>query len=130
MRGGENVIVAMPICPASSYSLPSYCHSKGHTAQLQSCCCSPEGHSRSREDSRSVSTGRLKFSPRKKPPSTLCIINGLTASLIRPKFCTRYAVRLGKTLVFAGRLIICLRHTVDWLVPLKGFALLLLVPRS
>lgn len=34
MRGGENVIVAMPICPASSYPLPSCCHSKGHAAQL------------------------------------------------------------------------------------------------
>lgn len=32
--GGEDVIVAMPICPASSYPLPSCCHSKGHAAQL------------------------------------------------------------------------------------------------
>lgn len=131
MRGGENVIVAMPICPASSYPLPSCCHSKGHAAQLvQSCCHGSEGHSSRREDSWSVSTVRLKFSPCKKPPPTLCLINGLTESLIRAKFCSGYAVGSGKTQVFTGGLIICLRHTVDWLTTLRGFALLLSVPRS
>lgn len=68
MRRAVNAIVAMPICPASSYPLPSCCHSKGHTHHSESCRCGSEGHSSSREDSWSVSARRW---PRHSRPTRI-----------------------------------------------------------